>query len=368
LNKALENLLSCGMEADFFIVGQGLAGSLLAFELLKRNKTVLVFDDPQQPKASEVAAGIINPVVFRRMTKSWLVDDAFPVMEDTYWRLEKLLNQQFYFPAPMVRILSEDAVLLWKDAAIANQLHAYLLPQPLLDSPVKGCDKTFSFGLINKSGRLDIQKFIHLFKEFLNNQNLLVAETFDFKKINFETNNIRYDNLTAQKVVFCEGPAVSANPFFENLRFKHSKGEILDLEIQEFYSDKIINDEVFVMPMGQNRYKVGATYSWDTLNWEPTSNAQEELQSKLHRITTSPYRTLAQKAGIRPTMHDRKPVLGLLSDRPQVGILNGLGSKGVLWAPYLARQLADLLTNKSDFIHPEVNISRYYKQKHEKNK
>ena len=117
------------------------------------------------------------------------------------------------------------------------------------------------------------------------------------------------------------------------------------------------------MPTGNDRYKVGATYTWDELNWETTDPAREELLAKLGSIISAKSEVLSQKAGIRPTMHDRKPVIGILPDLPQIGIFNGLGSKGVLLGPYFARQFADYMLRKSEYIHPEADIKRYFRDK-----
>lgn len=351
------------METDFIIVGQGLAGTLLAFELFRQNKRFVVFDGPNLPQASEVAAGLINPVVFRRMTKSWLVDDAFPRMENTYRQLEQLLQERFYFPQQMLKILSAEGVGLWKQKALANELEAYLIPDPQITNRINGIEGPLDMGCVTQSGRLDIQKLILSFASFLDQQNWVRKEEFDCIKLVLGPKEVEYQDITASKVIFCEGPAASVNPFFKNLKFKHSKGEILELEIQELMLHEIINSEVFVMPVENGRYKVGATYSWNELNWEVTATAREELLEKLRHITSSHVNVLSQKAGIRPTMHDRKPAIGLLPDRPQIGIFNGLGSKGVLLAPYFAHQLANFLTGVSGYIHPEATVQRYFTKK-----
>lgn len=351
------------MNVDFIIVGQGLAGTLLAHELFRLNKTFVVFDDPNRPKSSEVAAGLINPVVFRRMTKSWLADDAFPLMETTYRQLEELLKEQFYFPGKMLKILSEDGVCFWKEKVFASQLGHYLQPDPNFNFRDKSNINTYSFGCVNKSGRIDIQKLILSFSEFLDQQQIRRNEKFNCENLNFQIHSVVYDNLTAGKVIFCEGPAASGNPFFQKLKFKHSKGEILEVKIQELELNEIVSGEVFVMPVGDNRYKVGATYSWDELKGEITDVAREELLAKLRKITSVQSEVLSQKAGIRPTMHDRKPVIGLLPDNPKVGIFNGLGSKGVLLGPYFARQFAGFLVGNSAYIHPDANINRYFRHK-----
>ena len=351
------------MKADFIIVGQGLAGTLLAYELLRQNKTVVVFNDPDQLKSSDIAAGIINPVVFRRMTKSWLVDDTFPQMETTYRELEELLHEQLYFRGRMLKILDEDEFEFWNEKAFANQLEAYLEAVPVLNFRNQELLNAFSFGCVNKSGRLDIQKLISTFSGLLSQQNLIRNEKLDYEKLILLADSITYDNIIAQKIIFCEGSAAAFNPFFKNLKFKHSKGEVLELKIPGLKLNEIVSDEVFVAPIGNDRYKVGATYTWDKLNCDTTDSARKELLDKLRNICSSPFEILSQKAGIRPTMHDRKPVIGLLPDNPQIGIFNGLGSKGVLLGPYFAKQFADFLTGNSTFLHPEVDIKRYYKQR-----
>jgi len=351
------------MKVDFIIVGQGLAGTLLAHELFRQNKTFVVFNDPDQIKSSDVAAGSINPIVFRRMTKSWLVDDAFPQMENTYRELEKLLHGQLYFPGRMLKTLSEDGFDFWKEKVFANQLEVYLYAEPDLNFKNTGIFNTFSFGCVNKSGRLDIQKLIFAFFDFLSQQNWIRNEKLDYQKLVLLPDSVTYDNITARKIIFCEGSAASQNPFFKNLKFKHSKGEVLELKIPGLKQDEIINGEVFVIPIGNHRYKVGATYSWDELNFETTESARAELLDKLKNITSTQSEVINQKAGIRPTMHDRKPVIGLLPDHPQIGIFNGLGSKGVLLGPFFAKQFVNFLIGESTFLHPEVDIKRYFKHR-----
>lgn len=351
------------MKVDYIIVGQGLAGTLLAYELYLKNKSFLVYNDPTKPAASTVAAGLINPIVFRRMTKSWLVDDAFPQMESTYLQLENLLNEKLYFPARMFKIPGEESVGFWKEKAIANKLEPYVEIEPNRFLRNKLINDSCDLGCVNKSGRLDIRKLISTFQEFLNRKNLIRMEAFNFKELILKKNQVIYQDVTAEKIIFCEGPAVSQNPYFENLRFKHSKGEILELHIPDLKLNEIISQEVFLMPIGDDRYKVGATYSWNELNMQTTDLAREELLGKLKKFIAAKYEIIGQQAGIRPTMHDRKPVIGFLPDNPQIGIFNGLGSKGVLLGPYFAKQFVEYLCGNSVYIYPEANINRYFRKK-----
>jgi glycine/D-amino acid oxidase-like deaminating enzyme len=215
------------MKVDNLIVGQGLAGTLLAYEFYKQNKSFMVIDNPGQSRSSAVAAGLINPIIFRRMTKSWLVDEAFPQMESAYLQLENLLQEQFYSPSKIMKLLSEDDLNFWKEKAFANKLESYIEVEPDLYFENANIKSAFGFACVNTAGRLDIQKLISAFTKFLSQQNSIRNEKIDYEKLIIQPDSVIYDNIFARKIIFCEGPSASENPFFKNLKFKHSKGELL---------------------------------------------------------------------------------------------------------------------------------------------
>lgn len=72
----------------YIIVGQGLAGTLLAYQMHKNNIPFKIIVDPIQKSASEIAAGLINPLVFKRLTKvGWLIAYSLKCMRHTMkWR------------------------------------------------------------------------------------------------------------------------------------------------------------------------------------------------------------------------------------------------------------------------------------------
>lgn len=47
-----------------------------------------------------------------------------------------------------------------------------------------------------------------------------------------------------------------------------------------------------------------------------------------------PYNVVEHKAGVRPSVSDRRPVLGPCKDYEQLVVFNGLGTKGVSLAPF----------------------------------
>jgi glycine/D-amino acid oxidase-like deaminating enzyme len=348
------------MKVDIVIVGLGLAGTLLAHELIRAGKSIVVFDDPGQPKASDVAAGIINPVVLRRMTKSWMVDEAYPVLEKTYRQLEDLLEVQLYYPSGIKRILSEADWSLWKEKISSNNLEVYLENQPRPANQDKSIKAPFGSGVIKKAVRIDIQKLTSGFRIYLSQQNLIRNEKFETEELKISDGFVSFKDISASNIIFCEGPAAAQNPFFSKLKFKHSKGEVIEAQIPEINLDEIISKDVFILPLENGRYKIGSTYTWDEPDWQITESARQTLLEKLKFITSAEPHLIAQYAGIRPTMHDRKPVLGFLPNCPQIGIFNGLGSKGALLGPYFARHFGEFISGKSNLINPEVQVGRYY--------
>ena len=348
------------MNVNHIIVGQGLAGTLLAFQLLKRGQSFIVIDQPGATMASSVAAGIINPVVFRRMTKSWGVDEAFPVMETVYHELEELLNISIYKRCRILKILDQESQSLWKEKVIDHQLEEYVEAEPDLSFYNPPIHAPFGVGIVKKAGRLDIQQLIMHFLVYLEKQQWIRKEPFHFGSLHIKPQEVQYKDLTAPEIIFCEGTSVSINPFFSRLKFKHSKGEILKVNIPGLHTDDIINGEVFLLPTGSHHYIVGATYRWDELDENSTVEAREELLAKLETFLPSPVEIIRQQAGIRPIAHDRHPVIGLHPHHPSIGIFNGLGSKGALLGPWLARLMADLILGNTSFLPQETNVKRYF--------
>ncbi|WP_423128640.1 NAD(P)/FAD-dependent oxidoreductase [Gaoshiqia sp. Z1-71] len=347
------------MKADFLIVGQGLAGTLLGFELLQAGQQVLFIDSADYKKASEVAAGLVNPVVFKRLAKSWLVDELFPVMTDTYSRLEILLGQKFFFPMKIQKVFGAGDAEFWQKKAAENKLGAYLNHLPDYSSYDR-LKLAYGCGWVEKGGRVDLRGLIAAFREYLGQNGLLFAETFDFKLLNTDGKQMSYKNIEASKIIFCEGHRGSQNPFFKDVKYKHTKGEVLDLTIAGYQSDHILNKSVFLMPAGEERFRLGATYNWDELDEQPTDAAKSELTGKLEQVFSGDFVVTGHQTGIRPTTHDRRPVVGLHPDYPGIGIFNGLGAKGCLVGPFVAARFAACLTGKPDTLHPETDLGRYY--------
>ena len=183
-------------------------------------------------------------------------------------------------------------------------------------------------------------------------------ETFDYKNFEELEANIRYKDIEATKVVFCEGPDVLSNPYFKELPFKLVKGEVLDVQI-ELSTERIVNRSVFMLPR-HGLFKVGSTYDHSVLNHEPTARGKKDICDRMGKIYAGKYEVVGHKAGIRPATYDRRPLIGLTGKYGSVGIFNGFGAKGVSLVPFFATQYVNYLLRKSE-LHEGVSLNRLTK-------
>lgn len=336
-------------EIDFLIVGQGLAGSLLAYLLLQRGKKVQIYDTPEIPSSSRVAAGIFNPVTGRKLVKTWMADDLFPFLEKFYLELEQVLQVKFFHEVPIYRPFPNQEVQeYFKSDKVPKDFEDFASIEFENIKHKNIVNSTWGGITTKQSGWVDLKVLLDSFREYFNEKEILIQEKFNPEQA--LANNY--------KTIFCEGFHGSYNPFFNYLPFNHVKGEVLDVEIEDIDLDEIINQGAFVIPLSKNTFRLGATYTWHQLDFKPTLQGENELLMKYHKLMIPALKVVKHLAGVRPATKDRRPFIGLHPEFQQIGIFNGLGSKGVSIAPYFAEQFADfLLTGKE--LSSEVNINRF---------
>ena len=91
------------MHVEVAIIGQGIAGSTLALQLLKRDISFVVIDKGATQGASAVSSGLINPITGRKYVKSWMVDELLPQSITTYRGFEELLDSNYINTREIVR-------------------------------------------------------------------------------------------------------------------------------------------------------------------------------------------------------------------------------------------------------------------------
>ena len=343
---------------DYLIVGQGIAGSLLAYFLLKRNKKILVVDEINTASASRIAAGIFNPITGRRFVKTWMADEIFPFAEATYQDLELFIGKKVYHKLNVIRKFGGKAEFReWELKCNMPGYAAYLEDNR---SKKSVADNEFGFVEIKNSGWLNIQNFTEGFRNRLLEEKMLLETELDCLDFIFKDEQVFWGNYTFSRVIFCEGYRVMGNPFFKQIPFTHAKGEILTIRAKRLKLEKILSKGIFILPLGNHFYKVGSTYNWDDLDEKPTEEGKNEIIEKLEQLIGNKFEIITHRAGIRPTVRDRRPILGLHPVFVNLGILNGLGTKGVSLAPYFANHLVEFLEDGAELL-PQVDIKRFEK-------
>jgi glycine oxidase len=357
-------LIKLTKKVDYIIVGQGLAGTVLAHTLLKQNKSLLIVDLPSMSMASKVAAGLWNPVVFKRLVKSWMADDLLEYMDSFYPEVELLLNEKFYHKKQIVKPFSEQQEkVLWLKKT-SEEIGKYLNPTIQSDFLTDIIHNLIGAAEVLNAGNIDTNVFLNASQAHFKSKHLLLEEAFDYNELILSSNEVVYKGIVAEKIIFCEGYKALDNPYFDWLPFKLTKGETLTIRIpllhQKGLVSKVINKGVFVLPLGDGLYKVGATYEWEDLTDLPTEKGKTFLIGQLNKLLKVPFEIIEHKAGIRPTVKDRRPLIGLHTEHPNLGIFNGLGTKGVMLAPYFAKQFVDFLEMEIP-LNKEVDIARFKK-------
>jgi glycine oxidase len=344
----------------FIIVGQGIAGSVLALSLIRAGYTVQIINQSHLSNSSKIAAGIWNPIVFKRLTKSWLADDLVPELIAFYNFCEKELHTTLIHHRNIIKAFSEEQEKhLWLRKASDGNL--FLDKQIYTDLKIDENYSVESYSKVLQAGNLNVAHFIESVKTYLIHKQSYIEETFNYSELNINDSGVRYREIEADNIVFCDGHLITENPYYNWIPMKPAKGELLTIHCPELKLKKdIFNKGFFILPLENDLYKVGATYEWENLSDIPTQKAKDELIKKLNSIITTHYTIVAHDAGIRPSVIDRRPVVGVHHDYQNLFIFNGLGTKAVMLAPYFAKQLINNIKNKGA-IDDEVNPNRFRK-------
>lgn len=344
---------------EFFIVGQGLAGIMLAFGMLEKNIDFRIISSPQKSRASNVAAGMINPLVFKRMTKSWLADELLPDMKRKYQMLENILGENFYFEKDILKPLSGQEMQLWlkrkADPGFSNYIESVATEkriQQLIDAA--------GYGIVSGGGYLNMSVFLDAAEQHFRKRNLIIDSDFPFTNINPTNKQYELGHFQAGKIVFCEGHHLFKNPFFQFVKLNPVKGEVLLVYAPELSEEYILNKKVFILPLGNYFFKIGSTYEWSDLSEITTETGKLSILDRFENLVSTPYSIKNQWAGIRPTVIDRRPVLGIHPELRNISVFNGLGTKGVMLAPHFANEMLNVLTISNYSLNTEVKLSRFY--------
>ena len=346
---------------DFIIVGNGLAGICFAEIAIQNKKSIIVFDDNSQP-SSKIAGGLYNPVVLKRFSEVWKAKEQLDIAFPLYKTIEEKLNITFDYKIPIYRRLASiEEQNNWFQAADKPNL-APFLSSKLITQNISNINSSFGFGEVLETGYLDVASLIENYSNYLLKNNLYSSERFDYDSINFKEGFLEYKNLKAKHIVFAEGFGLHSNPFFNDLPLDGTKGELLIIKAANLRLNLVIKSNIFLLPLGNDLYKVGATYDWKDKTNNPTEEGKKELIENLKELISCDFEVIKHFAGVRPTVKDRRPLVGSHYEHKNLYVLNGLGTRGVMLGPYLATQLFNNITANVP-LENEINIQRIYKKR-----
>lgn len=344
------------MKVDYIVVGLGLAGIAFCETLRANNKSFVVFDRGNN-SSSTIAGGLYNPVILKRFTPAWNAEMQLKTAIPYYKKLEYSLGIKLVYNTPVFRLFaSVEEQNRWFEVSDKPGLDPFIAKQIHRNTNIH-IDAPFGFGEVNQSGRVDTGSLIEAYKNKMIKEHTLIESPFEYEEL-IINKTIEYSNISASKIVFAEGFGLINNPFFNFLPLTGNKGELLTIKAEELNLDSIIKSGVFIIPDGDNQFRVGATYNTFDKTTIPTEEGRTELLKKLNKFLKCDFTIVNHQAGIRPTTKDRKPILGRHPKFENLYVLNGLGSRGVLIAPTVAVNLYDFI-EKSIPLDEEVSIGRF---------
>jgi glycine oxidase len=345
---------------DYLIIGSGLAGISFSEIALQNHKTILLMDNNSQ-NSSKIAGGLYNPVILKRFSEVGNAKEHLLIMNEFFANLERKLDCKVDFKLPILRkFFSVEEQNNWFAASDKVNLAPFLSTN-LISKKYFAIDSPFGYGEVLQTGYVDTALLLAKYKAYLIENKLFIEESFDYALLKEETNGIRYKDIQAKNIIFAEGFGLHANPYFNHLPLDGTKGELFIIKAPLLDLDVIINTSVFVLPLGDNLFKVGATYNWTDKTDIPTEEGKKELIEKIKEIINCDFEIVHHFAGVRPTVKDRRPLVGTYQNHNSIHILNGLGTRGVMLGPAMAKALFENIEYQKP-LDRTIDIRRFDKK------
>ena len=344
---------------DVVVLGQGLAGTALAWFLRWAGARVLVVDSEPLVTSSKIAAGLITPITGQKLVKTWRHAELWPDAVAFYRRVEVETGTRFFRRTSMVRLFASDAeASLFERRQTAEEFGGSVgQPTPLVEGAWFVADRS-GFEM-SDGGQLDVLQYLAESRQCFRRDGGYLAEHIDVScEIELASDGVRLPSLgvSSKTLVFCQGIEAANNAWFRDVQFKPAKGEILTVRIPGLAEDRVIHRGIWLAPLGNDLFKAGSTYEWNPTDSLPTPHGRDEIIGRLCQFLRLPFEVVSHEAAIRPIHRNQYPVVGLHPVHSQLGYFNGLGSKGSLHAPFFARHFAERLT-EGGAIDPDVDLN-----------
>lgn len=301
------------------IHGCGLAGVFVGWRLWQRGISFRHVGE-RGVGASWAAAGLVNPVTGKGMNAGWRLAEFLEEMREFYLDAGSMMGRHYFREVPILRIFTDE-----------NERAKFEAKKPELEDwvgdvyPYLTDVEGGEFGGVEWSGGgwVDVRAFLNDSLAFFEEEGA---------------------GAPGPKVdIYCEGAKGLLEGGFSFLPNRLAKGEILEVEVPGWNEERILNRRGWSIPIGDDCYRVGATYEWNDLSDEATEAGGEKLASLVREFTSLPFEVRDHIVGVRPIVRNSEPVVGIHPENTAQFVLNGLGSKGCLYGPKVAQQLVELV-------------------------
>ncbi|MCE3281711.1 MAG: dependent oxidoreductase [Chitinophagaceae bacterium] len=344
------------MIADYIVVGQGICGTFLSWNLMREGQRVVVIDHADPFSSSKVASGVINPVTGRRIVKTWMIDALLPFVQEQYElfgaeigaSLIRQCNVLDFHPTPQVaasfadRHREDPAYLAYGDAAQYGSLFNF----------------HYGIGEVSPCLLVQLNTLLDKWRLVLSARECLRNTQFDIGHLETDNDSARYQDITAKKIIFCGGAADFDLALFDRLPYAKNKGEAIIAEIPGLPATNIYKQGISIVPWENDLFWIGSSYEWEYNDLEPSERFRTRVEQQLNAWLKLPYRVVDHIASVRPATVERRPFVGLHPLHSTVGILNGMGTKGCSLAPWFAHQLAQHLVYDRP-VAAEADVKRF---------
>jgi glycine oxidase len=353
--------VSDGRLWDAIIVGQGLAGTTLAWHLMSAGQHVLVIDAEEPVTSSKIAAGLITPITGKRMSLSWRNDEFLPLAKAFYTSIEARTGTRFFHNRTAVRLFSTEAdQQLWSKRQGEPSYAAHVLaqqPNPLLAADISDSS---AGGFAMHAAQLDVAAYLAASRTAFAASGCYAVLSLNWQhEVTFGATEITIPQHRTRRLISCEGYTATRNPYFSHVPSNAAKGDILTVRFPQPMPFQSLHRDLWVAPTAEpDVFRVGSTYDWTTLDQVPSAAARAKIEAKLQALLQVPYTVLDHQAAVRPIIHRSEAVIGVHSQHQGLGYFNGLGSKGSLHAPWFARCFTAFLVQGTPL--PEaLNLRKY---------
>ena len=172
----------------------------------------------------------------------------------------------------------------WHQASVQDDCRPYMNPniQQNINPSILAA---LGFGEVTITGWEDTALLVDENTIYMKSREKLMQATFEANDLQIDDNCVRYRDIKAKHIVFTLGVGgLTHNPWFSQVPLQQTKGELMIIESKDLQEKSIIKGGLFLIPLGNHRYRLGSTYNWKDQSEGPTQKAQLRLLQQSEKM------------------------------------------------------------------------------------